>query len=80
MSVMQMRHTATSLPEAVESSHFHHPDFRGRNKIFATPGYPDERCGMVRLTPDQQTAILRAAPVLRPRVVISMTPPRPSAA
>jgi hypothetical protein len=31
-----VRRLALALPEATESSHFDHPDFRVRNKIFAT--------------------------------------------
>ena len=62
MTAAQFRRLALSLPEAVESSHFDHPDFRVRNKIFATLGYPDPRNGMVRLTPGQQEELLRTAP------------------
>lgn len=62
MTASQFRRLALGLPEAVESSHFDHPDFRFRNRIFATLGYPDQRWGMVRLTPDQQTEVIRAAP------------------
>jgi hypothetical protein len=39
-----------------------HPDFRVRNKIFATLGYPDKGWGMVRLSPGQQAEVIRAAP------------------
>jgi hypothetical protein len=62
MTANQFRKLALSLPEVVEAAHLHHPDFRVRNKIFATLGYPDERCGMVRLTPDQQAEVLEAEP------------------
>jgi len=31
-----------------------HPDFRVAGKIFATLGYPDQWCAMVKLTPEQQ--------------------------
>ena len=62
MTAAQFRRLALSLPETVESSHFSHPDFRVRNKVFATLGYPDPRCGMVRLTPEQQEECVRAAP------------------
>jgi len=31
-----------------------HPDFRVRNKIFATLGYPDDGWGMVKLSPKDQ--------------------------
>jgi hypothetical protein len=38
-----------------------HPDFRVRGKIFATLWY-DDAWGMVKLTPDQQSEFMRAAP------------------
>jgi hypothetical protein len=38
-----------------------HPDFRVRNKIFATLS-PDNSWGMVKLTPDQQTVFVQAHP------------------
>ncbi len=38
-----------------------HPDFRVRDKIFATLG-PDEVWGMVKLTPDEQAAFISAEP------------------
>ena len=62
MTAAQFRRLALGLPEAGESSHFSHPDFRVRNRVFATLGYPDSRYGMVRLTPEQQKEIIRAAP------------------
>jgi hypothetical protein len=62
MTAAQFRRLALSLPEAVESSHVNHPDFRVRNRIFATLGYPDPRHGMVKLTPEQQKEVLRADP------------------
>lgn len=39
-----------------------HPDFRVRGRIFATLGYPDTGHGMVKLTPEQQRAFVRAKP------------------
>jgi hypothetical protein len=56
------RQIALSLPEASESAHMDHPDFRVRGKIFATLGYPDQGWGMVKLTPEQQTSLVRAEP------------------
>jgi hypothetical protein len=56
------RSLALDLPEAVESAHMGHPDFRVRGKIFATLPKPDEDLGMVKLTPDQQTAFVQAEP------------------
>jgi hypothetical protein len=60
MTAADFRKTALSFPEAVESSHVGHPDFRVRRKIFATLGYPDDSRGVLMLTPDdQQNAIGR---------------------
>jgi hypothetical protein len=58
------RQIALSLPEASESAHMDHPDFRVRGKIFATLGYPDRGWGMVKLTPEQQTSLVRAEPAV----------------
>ena len=67
MTAQQFRQLALALPGAVESSHMAHPDFRVGNKIFATLGYPDMACGMIRLSPGQQPGVIRAAPeVFRP--------------
>ena len=48
------RRLALALPEAVESAHMDHPDFRVGGKIFATLGHPADGWGMVKLTPEQQ--------------------------
>jgi hypothetical protein len=56
------RRIALSLPEAVESAHMDHPDFRVRNKVFATLGYPGEAWAMVKLTPEQQAEFVHAEP------------------
>jgi hypothetical protein len=56
------RRLALRLPEAEERAHMSHPDFRVRGRIFATLGYPDAGWGMVKLTPDQQEALVEAAP------------------
>ena len=62
MTADDFRHIALSLPEAVESAHMDHPDFRVRNKVFATLGYPGEQWAMVKLTPDQQSEFVRREP------------------
>lgn len=62
MTVDTFRSLALGLPEAVESSHMGHPDFRVRGKIFATLMYPDDGHGMVKLTPEQQRRVIAAAP------------------
>src|ERR1700754_2894883 len=54
VTVDEFRRIALSFPEVVESAHMDHPDFRVGGKIFATLGYPDDSCGMVRLPPEQQ--------------------------
>ena len=61
MTAEEFRSIALSLPEALEDEHICHPDFRVRGKIFATLG-PEERWGMVKLTPEQQATFLRAEP------------------
>jgi hypothetical protein len=61
MTADDFRELALSLPEAVESAHMGHPDFRVRGKIFATLG-PGEEWGMVKLTPEQQGVFVRTEP------------------
>jgi hypothetical protein len=61
MTAAEFRKLALSLPEAVESAHMGHPDFRVRKKIFATL-WPDECWGMVKLTPDQQALFMQSEP------------------
>src|SRR5262245_3128408 len=61
MTADDFRALALSLPEAVESAHMGHPDFRVRNKIFATLG-PDEDWGGLKLTPDEQGMFVRSEP------------------
>lgn len=59
-TVALFRKLALSLPEAVEGTHVGHPDFRVRNKIFASLGVPDRAWGMVRLVPEQQEMLIGA--------------------
>ena len=54
MTTADFRRMALALPEAVESAHMNHPDFRVAGKIFATLGYPDKTRGMVKLSPEDQ--------------------------
>jgi hypothetical protein len=63
MSPDGFRRLALALPEALEAGHMGHPDFRAGGKIFATLGYPDEQWAMVKLTPEQQEALVAADPV-----------------
>lgn len=60
MTPEEFRRIALSFPEAVESQHMNHPDFRVGNKIFATLGYPNEEWAMVNLTPEQQHNYVQA--------------------
>ena len=62
MTANQFRGPALSFPEAVESAHMRHPDFRVGGRIFATLGYPDEDWAMVILTPDEQKEFVRRDP------------------
>ena len=67
MTARDFREIALSFPEAVESAHMSHPDFRVGGRIFATLGYPDEEWGMIKLTPEAQRSFVRADPaVFRP--------------
>jgi hypothetical protein len=54
------RTLALSLPDAIESAHMHHPDFRVRRKIFATLGYPDKDWAVAKLTPKQQNLFVQS--------------------
>jgi hypothetical protein len=56
------RRLALKLPEAVESSHMNHPDFRLNNQIFATLSGQDKGCGVLKLTLEQQEAFITDQP------------------
>ncbi len=63
MNAEQFRRMALGFPEAFESSHMRHPDFRVRGgKLFATLAYPDKTWGMVKLTPEQQEEFVGTEP------------------
>src|SRR5687767_11178506 len=61
MTPAQFRRLALGLPEAIESSHMNHPDFRVGGKIFATLS-PDGSWGMVKLTQAQQAIFVQEYP------------------
>jgi hypothetical protein len=61
MTTDQFRALALGLPEAVESSHMNHPDFRIGGKIFATLAGGKE-WGMVKLSRDDQARFVEEAP------------------
>jgi hypothetical protein len=54
VSIETARQLALSLPEAEEKSHFQTPDFRIRNKIFASL-HADKNLVMVKLSPVEQS-------------------------
>jgi hypothetical protein len=56
-----VRRIALGLPEAAESAHMGHPDFRVRGRIFATLR-PDEGRAVVKLVPDEQEILVGAEP------------------
>ena len=62
MNAAEFRKLALNLPEASEAEHMNHPDFRVRGKIFATLGYPNQGCGVVKLTPQEQQRFVNAYP------------------
>ncbi len=61
MTAADFRKLALSLPEAIESAHMNHPDFRVGGKIFATLS-ADEEYGVVMLSPNEQKELIAAAP------------------
>ncbi len=62
MTAAEFRKLALAPPEAEESAHMNHPDFRVGGKIFATLGYPDKTCGLVKLSPEEQHYFSKAEP------------------
>jgi hypothetical protein len=62
MTLKDFRHLALTFPESTEGSHMGHPDFRVRNKIFATIPDAKKQRGMVKLTPEQQLDFVGDAP------------------
>lgn len=62
MTADGFRRFALALPEAIESAHMGHPDFRVGGRIFATLGSPDAKHGMVKLTHEQQELFVHAHP------------------
>lgn len=62
MTAADFRRFALSLPEATESAHHGHPDFRVCGKIFATLAYEKEGFGVLLLSPDEQQGMVADAP------------------
>jgi hypothetical protein len=55
------RRIALGMHGAMEGEHMAHPDFRANGRIFATLSQ-DPGWGMIKLTPEQQQALVRAEP------------------
>jgi hypothetical protein len=62
MTPAEFRRLALRFPEAEESAHMNHPDFRVGGKIFATLGYPDQDHGMIILPAEEQARFVREHP------------------
>ena len=62
MTTADFRRMALALPEAVESAHMDHPDFRVRGKIVATRGYPETGWGLVKRAAAPQKRLVTLAP------------------
>jgi hypothetical protein len=62
VTAARFRELALSFPEAVESAHMDHPDFRVRDKIFATLT-ADEGAGAVRCDPGSLDLLVQRDPV-----------------
>jgi hypothetical protein len=62
MNTDDLRRIALTLPEAAENAHFGKPDFRVRNRIFAS--LPASDRAVVKLTPEQQEVMCAAEPAM----------------
>lgn len=64
MTKAGFRRIALTMPEASESAHMDHPDFRVRGKIFATLfTRGGVEFGTVKLTPEQQRQFISEQPM-----------------
>ena len=61
MRAHDFRRLALALPEALESEHMQHPDFRVGKKIFATLD-ATESFAVLKLSPQTQQVLLREHP------------------
>ena len=61
MTSAEFRQLALSFPEAIESAHMDHPDFRVGRKIFATLARGEEY-GVLMLSPEEQKELCAAEP------------------
>jgi hypothetical protein len=62
MTPNEFRELALSFPEAIESAHMHHPDFRVGGRIFATLGYPNKDSATVKLPRNEQREFMHSNP------------------
>jgi hypothetical protein len=62
VTVDGFRKLVLALPEAYESRHNEHPDFRVGKRVLATLAYPDISWAMIKLTPTQQARFVAFAP------------------
>lgn len=63
MSADDFREMALALEGAIEGAHMGHPDFRANGRIFASLDAA-ERMATVKLTPDEQRALMRSHPAV----------------
>jgi YjbR len=61
MTEDDFRRLALGMPDAIESAHMGHPDFRANGRIFATL-HPDRLWGTIKLLPEEQQEIMRLHP------------------
>ncbi len=61
MKPNDFRKIALGMSGAIEGEHMGHPDFRANGRIFATI-LPDQKYGMVKLTPEQQKKFVTGNP------------------
>ena len=61
ITVATARKIMLSMPEAEESRHMGHPDFRVNNKIFATL-WPAQARAVVKISPADQEDLLKSSP------------------
>lgn len=62
MTAEDVRRIALELPGATEKSHFDKPDFRVRDRVFAT--LPEDGNAVIKLTRDQQEMMCGAEPAI----------------
>lgn len=61
MTPNDFRRIALAMHGAIAGEHMGHPDFRANGRIFATI-HPDQKFGMVKLTPEQQQKFIKENP------------------